>query len=265
MANENNKLTYFMLSRSIFDSAIWRHDPIVLKIFIYLLGQARHNRKPHKYPTFEIKRGELVTSLSQIAEDNEYILNGALKKISRQKAMRALDKLENEGYIKRISDTYGTHVSICNYDFYQNSDNYKTDSDGTQVEQGWNDTGTEVETNNNDKNVNNDNKEEEEPPKNYNCKKIDLPEDIERELWCEWMDIRKKNKGAMTERAINGIFNKIDELRKKGFQPNDLINTALINGWKTVFEPNLFNSSGNKPKNVDTGDDPSGWLKFQNR
>ena len=123
----------FLLARQIFESAIWRDDPHVLKLFIYLMGQARHNTKPKKYPSFEIKRGELITSLAKIAEDNEYHQNGRLKIWARMKISRMLDLLEKQGYIKRLCDTYGTHISICNYNTYQDINNYKCDNGGTQV------------------------------------------------------------------------------------------------------------------------------------
>jgi hypothetical protein len=97
------------------------------------MGQARHNTKPKKYPSFEIKRGELVTSLAKISEENEYIQNGTIKTWARMKISRMLDLLEKQGYIKRLCDTYGTHISICNYNVYQDINNYKCDSVVTQV------------------------------------------------------------------------------------------------------------------------------------
>jgi hypothetical protein len=123
----------FLLARQIFESAIWRDDPHVLKLFIYLMGQARHNTKPKKYPSFEVKRGELVTSLAKISEENEYSQNGTIKTWPRMKISRMLDLLEKQGYVKKLCDTYGTHISICNYNTYQDINNYKCDSGGTQV------------------------------------------------------------------------------------------------------------------------------------
>ena len=149
----------FLLARQIFESAIWRDDPHVLKLFIYLMGQARHNTKPKKYPSFEIKRGELVTSLAKISEENEYSQNGTIKTWARMKISRMLDLLEKQGYIKKLCDTYGTHISICNYNTYQDINNYKCDSSGTQVLQDCYGGVTGVLLNkkgNKDKNVKND-------------------------------------------------------------------------------------------------------------
>lgn len=123
--------TYFLLSRNIFDSAIWRDDPHILKLFVYLLGNARHSNTPKKYPHVVIKRGEIVRSLSQISEDNEYLCNNSIKRWSRGKVSRMLKMLEKQEYISIASDTYGTHLSITNYDTYQTPNNYTSNTSDT--------------------------------------------------------------------------------------------------------------------------------------
>lgn len=153
------QLTYFILTRKIFDSAIWRDEPHILKLFIYLIGNARHSKTPKKYIGFNINRGELVTSLSIIADDNEYMNHGVLQKWSRAKVSRMLQVLKEQDYIKILSDTYGTHISICNYDTYQNPETYKSDATETEVKRVCNGSETEVSINNNDNNDNNENNE----------------------------------------------------------------------------------------------------------
>lgn len=154
---------YFLLSRKIFDSAIWADDPHILKLFIYLIGRARFDHKTKQYPGFKIKRGELVTSLSHIADDNEFNYRNAIRRWSRPKVSRMLLTLEEQGYIKLVSDTYGTHISICNYSEYQDSNNYVSDSCVTDVKQLCNGSETVVsiiKNGNKDKNVKNDKKKE---------------------------------------------------------------------------------------------------------
>lgn len=163
---------YVLIARLIFESAIWRDDPHILKLFIYLIGMARHESKPKRYPDVVIKRGEMVTSFNRIAEANEYIRNGAIKRWSKQKVGRMLNVLEKQGYIKRISDTYGTHLTICNYETYQNPGLYSADSVVTAPDGG----GTEVELNNNDKNGNNEKKGKELPSEQNAFKKPSLKE-----------------------------------------------------------------------------------------
>lgn len=150
-------LTYILLSRTILDSTIWRHDLGVLKLFLYLILQARHSRTPKRYPRVTIERGELVTSLQEIVENNEYIYNGRLKKWSRQKVARMLKLLHEEGFIESISDTYGTHLRVVNYELYQNPGTYGSDTCGTDLEQKGNGSEPDVETNNNENNGENEN------------------------------------------------------------------------------------------------------------
>jgi len=107
--------------------------------------EARHDKKPKKYPGFQVKRGELVTSLSIISQNNEYFRH-TVKKWSRQKVSRMLEKLSEEGRIEILSDTYGTHIKITNYETYQDPGLYVSDSNGTVAEQ----KRTEVGINNND-------------------------------------------------------------------------------------------------------------------
>lgn len=126
-----NDKTYFILSREIFSSAIWLDNPHILKLFIYLIGNARYKEEPKKYPHFQVNRGEVLTSLHDLSEANEYVEFGKVQKWSRAKVSRMLQTLEKQGYIKTISDTYGTHISICNYNTYQEQARYISDRPDT--------------------------------------------------------------------------------------------------------------------------------------
>ena len=142
---------YFMISRLIFESAIWRDNPHILKLFIWIIGNARHDKKPKRYPEFNIERGELVTSLTIISQENEYTEKGRVQFWSRQRVSRMLAKLVEQKYIEILADTYGTHIKVCNYDTYQDANSYKR----TQTLQVRNGTGTGADINNKEKNVKN--------------------------------------------------------------------------------------------------------------
>ena len=124
---------YVLLARAIEQSALWRDPPEILKLFIYLLLRARYKAEPKQFDGFQEKRGELVTSLADIAKDNEYYQRGRVQ-WSRQKVGRMLEKLQRQGRIELIPDTYGTHVKVCHYELYQNPEAYKADGSGTDVE-----------------------------------------------------------------------------------------------------------------------------------
>ena len=127
------KESYFIINRKIFESPIWSDDPHVLKLFIWLIGNVRHNKIPKRYPRVIVNRGELVTSLLEISENNEYVSKNSIKKWSRAKVSRMLKKLIEEKYINIVSDTYGTHIKVCNYDHYQQPKRYQANSSETDA------------------------------------------------------------------------------------------------------------------------------------
>jgi hypothetical protein len=143
------RLTYFILTRKLFESPIWHDNLSILKLFLYLIGQARYRRKPKRFPGFEVGRGELVTSLGDISKNNTYLERGVERNWSRAKVSRMLKYLEKNGYIELLADTLGTHIRVCNYDYYQKPDTYKADSSETEPDR----SETEVRTYNKDNNV----------------------------------------------------------------------------------------------------------------
>ena len=126
---------YILLSRLLLDSQLWMLGPDAIRLATYLLLNARHKHEAKKFPGFEIGRGELVTSLSDISKGCQWYENRKVREWSRQKVSRLLERLVEIDFCEHISDTFGTHLIICNYDYYQDPDNYKSDNCGTTVEQ----------------------------------------------------------------------------------------------------------------------------------
>lgn len=113
---------YIKLHRQIFDSAIWQSDSDLLKLFLYLLGKAFFMES--KFQGLNIERGEVLTSISIIADDCMYSTRYGMKKWSRTYVYRMLAKLEAEPYsmVEILSDARGTHIRILNYEKYQGTD-----------------------------------------------------------------------------------------------------------------------------------------------
>ncbi len=71
-------------------------------------------------------------------------------------------------------------------------------------------------------------------------KKIDqkIPEYIEKELWIDFLDVRKKLKAPNTERAVKGLLKKLDVFEKSSPGGAKLsIEESIMSGWKGVFAP----------------------------
>jgi len=219
---------FIVLSRAIFDSAIWRDNPHVLKLFIYLLGVARYKKTPKKYPHFEVNRGEILTSLNDISEDNEYFEN-KIKKWSRSKVSRMLQVLEEQGYITKLSDTYGTHLSICNYDHYQTLGNYVSNSDETGVKRLCNGSEHNSKQDKQDKQV----KKE---------KKYSFVSDIPESLLKDFLKIRTAKKAPLTKTAWNGI---IREAKKAGITTEEAVIISVERNWQG-FNADWINKTSDK-------------------
>jgi len=134
---------YVIYARALLDSRLWSCGPDATRLATWMILMARYDEKPKMLPDgSEVKRGELVTSLQRMSEGCEWYENRMARRYSRQKIIRLIEKLEEIGFCKRNSDTYGTHITICNYAAYQDTANYKSDTCGTPPEHPRNTPGT---------------------------------------------------------------------------------------------------------------------------
>jgi hypothetical protein len=69
-----------------------------------------------------------------------------------------------------------------------------------------------------------------------------LPVWLDVGLWNDWLDSRQKLKAQNSPRALSIILKKLTEWKAQGFNPNTLIETSLVNGWKDCYPPKQNNS-----------------------
>lgn len=231
----NEQLTYFIITRRIFESQIWRSDPHLLKLFIYLIGVARHSREPQKYYNFEVKRGERVTSLSFIADENEYMKNGRLQKWSKSKVSRMLQDLSKQNFIAILSDTYGTHIKICNYDLYQDVNTYKQNKSELLLKRNCKVSEIVLQTNNNDKNDNNEKKIKYKS--SFDFSEIVFPENLDnkdfKKSFKEWYDYLKNKRRPLVKASCE---KQLDLLSKNSSNAVSIIEKSILNNWLGLFE-----------------------------
>jgi len=67
--------------------------------------------------------------------------------------------------------------------------------------------------------------------------KAQAPDWLDSNLWNDFLEHRKKLRKPMTEKAKELFFSKINKFKENGFNPTELIETAIERGWQTVFEP----------------------------
>ena len=64
-----------------------------------------------------------------------------------------------------------------------------------------------------------------------------IPAWIDKELWDEWMRIRKKLRAVNSDVAINRILKKLTEWHHQGVNVNSCIEKSITSSWKDVFRP----------------------------
>jgi hypothetical protein len=190
-----------------------------------------------------IKRGERLTSVRDICKWVAWYERGCLKEPNPKTIQNILDWLEENNMI----EIYGvkgnrkeTLYTIVNYDLYQDKDSDKV----TEKKQLGNSLETEkqqsLETN---KNVKNDKKGKEKNTK----KETYFPNDEKlNQTFLDFMDMRNSLKnGAMTERAITMMVNKINKL------DNDtaikMLEQSITNNWKDIYP---LKEDDKKPKST---------------
>lgn len=74
--------------------------------------------------------------------------------------------------------------------------------------------------------------------------KAQAPDWLDLNLWNDFLEHRKKLRKPMTEKAKEIFFLKLTKLKDKGFNPTELIETAIERGWQSVFEPQERKENG---------------------
>lgn len=122
MNSENLEQGAFLLSRSIFNSSIWFSPPEYLKIYIYLIGRARH--KTGEYKGFHLNRGQCFVNHEKLEEQLEYNIGYRKKKNTKSYTKNIIKNLKKQNLISTQKTPRGIIVTVHNYDVYQKMSNY---------------------------------------------------------------------------------------------------------------------------------------------
>jgi phage replication O-like protein O len=64
-----------------------------------------------------------------------------------------------------------------------------------------------------------------------------FPDWLDKELWTDFKEHRRKLRKPMTNKAEQLLINKLGWLKDQGHNPRHLLITSIERGWLTVFEP----------------------------
>ena len=148
----------FQVSREIFENEIWS-DVVKFRIFFYILGKAVFSQDGIEQAGIHLERGQYLRSLRNLQDDLSYRegRGNAVKKYPLTTIQRKIKSLEKDERITTKSTEYGTLFTVVNYSLYQGLENYKKgsveqqrNSDGTAMEQRWNNNKNVKECSKND-------------------------------------------------------------------------------------------------------------------
>lgn len=74
-----------------------------------------------------------------------------------------------------------------------------------------------------------------------------LPDWIPKEPWEGWVEVRRKNKWPVTDRAFTLALAELEELRKQGHDPAKVIDLATLKGWRSFYAPKSNSAPADDP------------------
>lgn len=231
----------------------WYDNSEALHLFVHLLLSANH--RDNNWQGRVIKRGECITSIGKIS---------AITGISQQSIRTLLKKLEKSGEIVVKSTNKYTHITLCKYDTYQDSDGETNKQTNKQLTNNQQTTNKQLTTNKNDNNDNNVNNEKKGYTSTHFFKDL-LTLGIDEQLASDVIEHRKKTKGIFSKRAFNGLFGELEKFALGEKKPVADALTYLVEqtSWKTFTyefyknKNNHFTKNGNgKQKSSEIGYTP---------
>ena len=127
--------TYILISRKLIESGIFSKPPLYLKLWMWLLIQARFADNNG------LKRGQVRTTYEEMREAMSYYVGFRKVKPSKQEVFRALEYMRGSErdperdtetpMIETVKTTRHILVTICNYNDYQDPDFYERNNEDT--------------------------------------------------------------------------------------------------------------------------------------
>lgn len=200
---------YILTSRKLINSAIYKKPPNYLKVWMYLLSKASHQKHGN------LKRGQGFCSIPELMEVCTYYVGARPKKATKKEIWNILEWLRNpnEGdakgtrrgtMIETTRVTHGFLYTIVKYNYYQTPSNYESNSEGNN-EEDTKGTRKGQQGNNINKNYN----------KNKECKNKDIVVDV--------IDYLNKKANKNFKHTTKNTIKHINARVKEGFTKEDMM------------------------------------------
>lgn len=214
---------YIIVSRKLVESEIWRKPPLYLKVWIFLLIEAQHGNYKN------LKRGQVWTTYEKIIEGCSWYVGARKELPKKDQIYRILTFLRNPDERVHESDTKATAITtakatrgllitIENYDYYQTSSNYESDTE-SDTEKATKELRKRQSGDTINKNVKNDKNDKNKNPPLKKEKRIFTNDDKEY-LLSKYLSrqiakrLEKPEKDEKTLQSWSDVFNKMVRLDK---------------------------------------------------
>jgi uncharacterized protein YdaU (DUF1376 family) len=104
----------------------------------------------------------------------------------------------------------------------------------TSAEQVLNECSTDVQLTNNHKPITNNQIKERKP-----VVPLELPDWLNKTDWNDFVEMRKKLKKPMTDRAVKLMISKLETMKNKGIDTSAVLQKSIVSDWIDVYEPKV--------------------------
>lgn len=77
---------------------------------------------------------------------------------------------------------------------------------------------------------------------------FDFPDWLDKDLWRDFREHRRKLRKPMTDRAEALLVERLAKYKEEGYNPTNLLKTAIERGWLTVYKPKDRNGTPIPPQ-----------------
>lgn len=230
---------YYIKARQIRDSEIAHMSPHIREIFDWLVKEANH--QDNKSSGIIIKRGQCMRSYKDIMNGLYWMVGWRKETYNKDQCEAAMKTLKKRQMVTTTKTTRGMIITICNYDYFQNPDNYDNRTDNHT-------SSTTITT--------------DSPHYKQECKRIKnvrikntttdkvqnflFPDWLDKNLWNNYVTMRNKIRKPLTDKAIELAIEKLTALKDQGHNPSIVIKQSIFNSWQGLFpvktDPDKFDN-----------------------
>lgn len=189
----------------------------------------------------------LLAQILSLPDDWEFSAQG-LAKIHKDKAAAVysmLKELETAGYLtkQRVRNSKGQYTTT-EYVIHEKPILKKPLAESPYMEKphmakpscGNPSVENQAQLNTNNNKINNNNKKKESTTISYDEILCDIEDDGLKELYLEYIKMRKLIKAPMTSRALTMLIKKVTDLEPVSIErQKQMLETAIMNNWKSVY------------------------------